>query len=404
MSPDLATDSMARDVDPDTTEISDEADLAAPIPSIPWIGVEGVLQLALEVDPTDWDFLETHPDSTDEVTCSIVLDGQRFANVDLELHGGFARSVPKKSYRLELPDEPDAFLDLFGDGPEPQRRFVLKASYIDPTFLREWLTLGLVRAEGGLAPRVAFTEVAVNGRWHGLYLLVERIDRPYLRRHDLGHEAVQLYKAESHHANWQDKPNPLDGYDIELGDEAHATDLADLLDRLSHTPLSAEDFEREVAPRLALDDVLIWHRVHTFAGNRDTFTKNYYLQHDLATERPFRLISWDADATFGLDWDGTPTPGDETAWHGSDRFSPRLFAITLWRSRHVLGYRDALMNRWRPDVVALRLRDLAANIAPVAEADLAYWKSRFSYDAEVERLLEMLETRHALMSAILDSL
>ncbi len=384
----------------DTTDTTDTDTPDAPTNSTP---PDFVHRLELELDPTAWQRLEDHPDSTEEVDCTLTFDGIRIEGVDFELHGGFARAVPKKSYRLELPDEAEIPLALFGP-PEIHRRFVLKASYIDPTFLRERLTLDLVREEGGLAPRVAFTELTINGEWRGLYLLVERIDRPFIRRHGLGDAMVQLYKAEDHNANWQAKREPLAGYDVELGDPALATDLGDLLNALTQTPLSVDDFEREVEPRLSLSDFLIWQRVHTFAGNRDTFTKNYYLAHDLEHPTPFRIVSWDADATFGLDWDGSPLPADERAWHGTDRFSPRLFQIPVWRGLHVLAYREALETRWTPERLESRVRDLAALVRPVAERDLALWNPRISYLSEIEQLIDAIKNRHRIMTAVLDSL
>jgi spore coat protein H len=397
---------------PDTIDMSDTTDSPETIDAldIPNTSADStttqspiIHRLELELDPTAWQRLEDHPDATDELDCTLTFDGTRIEGVDFELHGGFARAVPKKSYRLELPDEAEIPLALFGP-PELHRRFVLKASYIDPTFLRERLTLDLVREEGGLAPRVAFTELTINGEWRGLYLLVERVDRPFIRRHGLGDTMVQLYKAEDHNANWQAKPDPLAGYDIELGAPALATDLGDLLNALTRTPLSVDDFEREVEPRLSLDDFLIWQRVHTFAGNRDTFTKNYYLAHDLEHPSPFRIVSWDADATFGLDWDGTPLPADERAWHGTDRFSPRLFQIPVWRGLHALAYREALEIRWTPDRLEARIRELASLLRPVAERDLELWQSRISYLSEIERLIASIRNRHRVMTGVLDGL
>lgn len=391
----------------DTSQAEDEVD---DLEDLDWEVPDGgpIRRIALEVEAREWERLHAHPDASIEVACTVTVDGVRVHDSELELHGGYARSVPKKSYRVELPDEPDVALDLFGDGRETQRRFVLKASWIDRSFLREWLTLMLVREEGGLAPRVAFAELIANGEWQGLYLVVERVDRGFFRRHGLGDEDLQLYKAEGHDANWADKPNPMAGYDLQIGEEG-ARDLGELLAALTDTPTTVADFRAEVEPRLALEDFLVWQRVHTFAGNRDTFTKNYYLYHDLepapgTPEARFRIVSWDADATFGLEWEGTPLPGDQRAWHGTDRFAPRLFAIPTWKGTYATAYREALAERWLPAPLAARVQDQAALIADLARRDLARWQPELDFDAEVERLAALIAVRHGVMTAVVSAL
>ena len=80
----------------------------------------------------------------------------------------------------------------------------------------------------------------------------------------------------------------------------------------------------------------------TFAQNRDAYSKNYYLHHELSPDARFRLISWDADATFCQRWDGVALPPDDTRWHGWDVFSPRLLGIDSYREAYVADYLDAL--------------------------------------------------------------
>ena len=143
-------------------------------------------------------------ETTEEMSIPIelTLNGQTFDNVEFELHGGFAKGVAKKSFRLELPDELDIYPNLFGDGPEKQRRFVLLAAWIDPTFLRHKLTMDLIRQSGGLSPRVSYAKLSFNNEYYGFFLLVERIDKLYLSRQDF-RKSGNLYKAENHNANWQ---------------------------------------------------------------------------------------------------------------------------------------------------------------------------------------------------------
>jgi len=367
-----------------------------------------IRKIELEVSAADWENLHDHIHDAIEIAAAVTIDGERFEGGSVEAHGGFAREVPKKSYRVALPDEPDAEVDLFGDGRERQRRFVLKASWIDRTFLREALALQLVRDSGGLAPRVGFAELWVRGELLGLYLIVERIDRPYFDRQGLEDEVMQLYKAENHNANWADKADPALGFDIQIGD-ADTSDLGQLLDACSHTATSDEAFASAVEPLVSLEDVVVFQRVHTFLGNRDTFTKNYYLYHDRTAlagspEARFRVVSWDADAVLGVEWDGSDLPGDQAGWFGSDAFSPRLVQVPGWRARHLDEYDRAP----GAELAAARLHawvdDVAPGIAALARADLAGWQPGFDWDAEVARLHTMIDKRWSVMRGVIDNL
>ncbi|MCC6621431.1 MAG: CotH kinase family protein [Deltaproteobacteria bacterium] len=367
-----------------------------------------IRKIELDVSAGDWQRL--HADIHAEITipAAVVVDGQRFEGGAVEAHGGYAREVPKKSYRVALPDEPDADLDLFGDGVERQRRFVLKAAWIDRSFLREPLAMQMVRDAGGLAPRIAFAELWVRGELLGLYQVVERIDRPYFRRQGLEDEHIQLYKAENHNANWATKADPASGYDIQIGDDDTA-DLGALLLACSTTPTTDQAFSEAVEPLVALEDVVAFQRVHTFLGNRDTFTKNYYLYHDRAAAAGtpaarFRLVSWDADAVFGLEWEGSNLPGDQRAWHGTDAFSPRLFSVPAWRARHLDGYDRALSAELAVSRLQAWVDAVAPEIAILARADLAGWQPTADWDAEVERLKDMIATRWTILREVIDAL
>ncbi|MGC4118776.1 MAG: CotH kinase family protein [Myxococcales bacterium] len=365
--------------------------------------------LDLSVDPKALERLDASGEAELEVEAALRFEGTVHPSVRLELHGGYSRRVPKRSYRLTFPDEAELHTALFDrDAPaEDHRRIVLQAAWIDPTFMRNKLTLDLVRALGGLAPRVAYVTVSFNGRPHGLYTAIERIDRPWLRRQGLDPEG-NLYKAVNHNANWADKTDPLRGFERAANEENPSDDLGQLLHACSYA--AAADFAVEVEPLLSLDDFALWQLVHTFAMDRDTFTKNYYLHHSLAAPRGtpearFRLISWDADATWGLSWDGTALPaGADGAWHGTDRFAPRLFAIPHHREAYVARYREALRGELAPEAVARRIDAMAGELGEAAARDLAQWSRGVDFDREVSRLRAVVDERHQVMSAALDGL
>ncbi len=382
----------------DTQVLSGSEDLG-----IPWI--------LIEANPADLVELndKVEEDEAIEIEVSVSIDGESWEGVRMELHGGLSRTFPKKSYRLTFPDDHKWETDLFsGDEGEPHRRVVLQASWVDATWMRNKLTMDAILAAGGLAPRVEHVVVALNGTFHGLYQAIERVDRVYLGRVGLSKEG-SVYKAVNHNANWNDKPDPLKGYEKKLNEDLPHEDLAELLEALSDTPKTEADFAAEVEPRLALQDFLAWQAVHTLAMNRDTFTKNYYLHHDQAATPGtpadrFRIITWDADATWALNWNGEPLEADQGSWHGTDAFSPRLFAIDTWRQ----AYRDLYLGLLSGPLDKATLEDwvdAGAELLEVAAlADLVAWERDEGFAEEMARLREAVGTRHEVMEAIVEGL
>ena len=369
----------------------------------------GLPTIAIWADPADLDLIHEHFDDDIPITAAVQMPEGIWEGVTFELHGGYARTVAKKTYRLVFPDESKPEIDLFGDGEvDGHRRFVLNASWIDPTFARNRLTMDLLRAMGGLAPRLGYRILLLNGEWHGLYVVTERIDKPWLKRQGFDRDG-NLYKAENSLANWQAKADALDGYELEINPDNPTDDLGELLDVLTYTPATHEDFQVAVEPALHLDDFLTWQMVHTLAMNADTYTKNYYLYHDLSAvpgsvAARFRIASWDADATWGIAWDGAELEPIEPAWHGTDTFSPRLLSIDSYRADYRARYLAALADELAASSIRTRVASVASKIRAAAAADLAHWERGLDFDAAVERLEEVIDARHELMHEIVTDL
>ena len=371
--------------------------------------LHGLPVIDIAIDPDELDHMHELFDDEIQAIVAVTMFGVRYGDVEFELHGGFARTVPKKSYRLEFTDESKPLVDLFSDGEvDDHHRFVLTAAWIDPTYVRQKITMDVIRDLGGLAPRVDFVNLYLNGDWHGLYQIVERIDKPYLKRQELNRDG-NLYKAENDSANWQAKSKPLKGYDVVINDDNPTDDLGELLEALSYTPTTLGDFQTEVEPLLDLDDFHVWQMVHTCAMNRDTFTKNYYLFHDLDAvagepEARFRIITWDTDATWGINWDGEPLSTDEQQWHGTENFSPRLYAIDSYLGTYRARYLAALDDELSPVSMKLRVAAAVSRIRTAAEADLELWGRDADLDDAVDTLKAAIDEREAAIRPVIEAL
>jgi spore coat protein H len=372
----------------------------------------GLTTIEIDIDDSRFDELvsKTDEDVAIEVPVVVSIGGQLYKEVSIELHGGLARTVNKKSFRLSFSKENPARVTFFSDSMETHRNLVLQASWVDATFMRNKLTMELVRRNGGLAPRIGFAVVSINKKIYGLYTVIERIDRVFIGRQGYydGDGKFSLYKAYTNSANWKDKDNPLDGYEIKVNENVDTRDLAKLLKTISETSLTKEAFAEKVEPLIDINQFIIWQMVHTFAMDSDCFIKNYYLYHDLiapeGTEQArFKIISWDADGTWGNFWDGSTLEPSDQRWYGNDGFSPRLFAISEYRNAYLARYRDALNKEMVAEWLLERIDVLSATIKKAVELDYATWERGLNFDGEIERLKDAVRSRSAIMESAISN-
>ncbi len=261
----------------------------------------------------------------------------------VRIHGASSQQYAKKSFGLTL-NTPVSWL-----GMRESAHWVLMAATVDRSLMRHKLSYDLFRSLSvSNAPRFAsasrFIEVNLNGKYHGAYLLMERVDRAMLqlRRYDSNapHQAT-IYKAVDHAANFdrpghggyeQREPDPLTG------------EYWGPLDRFNRFVSSAKepeffDFEKGIQARLDLDNAIDFHLLVLLTSNMDGYDKNLLLARDAPTNAPlprFFFVPWDYDATFGRNWEASRV--EPTAW-----LSNHLFDRLLGDG----AYRRKFAARWR---------------------------------------------------------
>lgn len=395
-----AVDATELDTPSVDTALSDVSGNDIPLPEL-----EPVSLLAIDLDVPPEDLLALDQGQIDEAKCKITIGTIQFSGVTLELHGGNASKGPKKSYRVVLPKIASGGLNLFGFGPESARRFVLNSSWVDPSFVRNKLTLDVVRKLGGLAPRIAFAVVSIQGSYHGLYTLIERVDEDFLENHQFSGDG-NLYKAETDDADWSGSQGAMAGFDHELKDAnlTNGADLETLFSVLQHTPVHYSTFVENVEPQLDLTAFMTWQLAHVLAHNVDTFNKNYYLYHETAGDHPFTVISWDADATWGLGDTGESVPFDDWHWYGTDRFAPRLFSIEEYKSEYLNRFREALSAPLSVSTLLAYVNHYVAVIHVEAIRDTTKWRPGVDFEKKVAELQQLIQQRHTMMKNLINVL
>jgi len=102
--------------------------------------------------------------------------GVYHGRIEIEVRGQSSQRFPKKQFSLDL-------VDARGEGREApllgmpaEKDWVLYAAYNDGTLMRNVVAYRAARQLGGYAARTRFVELVLNGRYWGVYVLMESLE------------------------------------------------------------------------------------------------------------------------------------------------------------------------------------------------------------------------------------
>jgi hypothetical protein len=107
-----------------------------------------------------------------------VRDGARVdyrGRIAIERRGQSSQMFPKKSWSIETRTVRGGNRDVSLLGLPEENDWVLYAPYNDKSLMRNVLAYETARSIGRYASRTRFVEVTLNGRYHGVYVLMERL-------------------------------------------------------------------------------------------------------------------------------------------------------------------------------------------------------------------------------------
>ena len=100
-------------------------------------------------------------------------DGQ----IAIETRGDWTQTFDKKSYGFELRNSLGEDIDASLLGLPEEEDWILYASFLDRTFIRNVLTHELWREMGYWSSRTRYCELVLNGEYRGIYILMEKVKR-----------------------------------------------------------------------------------------------------------------------------------------------------------------------------------------------------------------------------------
>jgi hypothetical protein len=353
---------------------------------------EHVLRVEIEIEVDDWDELRhqsrdgfamlADEDCLEEPWGSpftyfpaiVTIDGEAYPNV----------GVRKKGFLGSLHEEKPALkvdLSEYGEVAEFHGvdRLTLNNAISDPSFLRQCLGYGFYRDAGLPASRCSYATVQVNGDDLGLFVNVEPIKKPLLRRY-FDDDEGNLYEGtlsdfrEGWTGTFEKKTNETEN------------DWSDIEGLVAALEVQDDQLIDALEPRVDLDAFYVYWAAEVLSSHTDGYawnTNNYYLYADPADGR-FHFLPWGIDALlYGEGNEGQP---ESVFAHGM--LARRLFGLDAGRDRYHEAMWELLDGAWHEAAMNDRIdRDRELVLAELPDDQVA------PVSAAIESLRDRMEGR-----------
>lgn len=275
---------------------------AAPIPgSAPMFDPTRLHEARLEMDPSAWEALRRNYLTNQYYSANFSVDGVGVTQVGIRSRGVGSRDPFKPGLEIDF-NRYVATQELYG-----YKRLVLDNLVQDASFLRERMSFLVFEAMGIAAPRNASARLYVNGAYWGLYGLVEKVSKPFLKDR-FGEESGTLFSYQWNGAwdfGWLGGsasayvPVPFEPETNETRPDV-ADALVDFVRAVNETP--GPSFAAAIEPYLDTGRFLTHLAVENAIAERDGIVgdqglNNLYL-YQYGGRARFVFIPWDKDSTF----------------------------------------------------------------------------------------------------------
>jgi len=155
-----------------------------------------VHQIDLAVKESDWESMLENALSEEYISCTAVIDGEKFSNVGIRPKGNSSLNTvassesDRYSFKLEF-DHYDGSSTYHG-----LDKLCLNNAIQDNTYMKDFLCYQMMNFLGADAPLSSFVWITVNGEDWGLYTAVEAIEDAFAQR-SYWKDHGQLYKPDS---------------------------------------------------------------------------------------------------------------------------------------------------------------------------------------------------------------
>jgi len=261
-------------------------------------------EIWIHVNATDWQQLIAGYREGTYYPADLEWRGRHVRNAGIRVRGRSTRNNHKPSLRVDF--------NRYVSGQEflGLKSLVLNSSWMDPSMIRDRVSMAAFRRMGLAAPRESHTRLYIGARreYAGVYTVVEAIDKAFLQR-TLGEDTGHLYEYHWHEPyGFQNPGGDLGWYaerfDPKTDSVESTANLFTPIKRMVEAINDARDprIEEMVEPYLDLRKIMTYLAVQNFLSQTDGLLgdfgmNNFYLYRFNATYRS-QLIPWDQDQSF----------------------------------------------------------------------------------------------------------
>jgi spore coat protein CotH len=261
-------------------------------------------------------------DSTEyRLVKSFTFNGVTMHNVAMKCRGGTTGSNEndgaidnKKSYKIQFDtinplntsdpassNKRASYPDYDGRKFYGEKEINLRTSPNDPSVIRELISYKMFRENGVPAPRASTATVYLNGVSCGVYLIVEEIDKRFLKD-NFNDDKGNLYKCGWSSGGATFRTGSYNAGRYELRTNKTAGDTSDIKNFIIDLPkvTAKSDLEKMVN----LDNIISYMAVSSMIGHWDGLLGNFnndFVYNDPSAGR-WNIVAWDCDNVFGSDW------------------------------------------------------------------------------------------------------
>lgn len=349
-------------------------------------------------------------------------------NIGIELRGNSTQGFPKKPYLLNTLDAQGIKYNASLFGFPPENDWVLLASYVDHTFIRNPLAMHLSRQLGRWASRCQLVEVVLNGEYIGIYIFTEKIkvDKGRLDMASLKADEISEPDISGGYI-WE-----VTGFDNNLGEQRNlkypelseaAPEQIDYITRFDNgfrKSMLSEKYTIETTGYPALIDVdsfvdeLI---VQEAMRNSDAYGWSGYFHKDKGGKINAGPV-WDFDQSSGNS--SYPDDGVINRWmfshtgtYNTPFFWPKLFKDPKFAYKVKLRWQTARQSIFKTENILHYIDSLASLLSVAQSREFQKWpvlgqnfwretqgfEKRTTYAKEVTYLKDFLTKRWAWMDA-----
>ncbi len=239
---------------------------------------------------------------------NVEIDGEVVDSIGIRLKGfsSYWGATQKKSIKLDFNEY------VKGRKFNGLKKLNLHNGEGDPAIQRDIICYELFRNAGISAPRTSYTKVYFNDTYWGLYLVVEQVDKTFLKQHLSTNKGNLFKNMGNSDLSWlgQDTSLYQETFELKTDDNAEAwKDFVHFVEIINQT--SDEEFEQKIDSIFDVDRYLKVLAIDVATNNWDSYIehgRNFYIYQHPDTKK-FMWIPWDYNLALGGNFSGIGGPG-----------------------------------------------------------------------------------------------